>query len=335
MHWLDRLARRRLRHLPPRERVFRDGWGDQDLIDAYLGRVRTLPPPGDPPITTGPTRRKNGMVTQDLTFESPAEDLPDPVRSARARLITSEDEPQRVAILMSQWNDHDVRARYKLASMLLEKGIASIIPVNPYYEDRAPIPDDPQPIATVADFGMMGRAAVLEGRVLAAHLAGAGYEVGISGYSMGGNLAAFVATGLSFPVAAAPLAASHSPAPVFLDGIMRNGIAWDALGGENEKNERRLRTYLGSATIVDHIPPPYLRAAVLLGGTVDGFVPTSAVQVIHRHWPGSEMDWVNAGHGLLLWRRKDRLVDAIERSFDRLAQLGSGSIDAGDRRVDG
>ncbi len=314
-----------MRRMPSHERPFRDGWGDRGLIDAYLGRVATLPAPAEPPITAGPFRRSRGRLIQDLAFESPAEDLPDETRRARARFVTDEHHPQRVVILMAQWNDHDARARSTIAGRLLDRGIASVIPVNPYYEDRRPVPNDPQPIATVADFGMMGRAAVLEGRTLAAHFAGAGYQVGISGFSMGGNLASFVATALPFPVAAAPLAASHSPAPVFLDGIMRESIDWDALGGETAENERRLRAYLASASILDHPPPEYLQASVLLAGTIDGFVPTSAVLAVHRHWPGSLMGWVNAGHSLLLWQRKNRLVDAIVESFDRFDALVGAS----------
>ena len=41
-------------------------------------------------------------------------------------------------------------------------------------------------------------------------------------------------------------------------------------------------------------------------------------QAVHRHWPGSEMEWVNGGHGSLLWFHRDRLVDAVVRSFERL-----------------
>jgi hypothetical protein len=57
---------------------------------------------------------------------------------------------------------------------------------------------------------------------------------------------------------------------------------------------------------------------VLLAGTRDGFVPTSAVQAIHRHWAGSKMRWVNAGHATLLFTKRDLMVETIVESFDRL-----------------
>jgi hypothetical protein len=321
MHWMDRAAAAALRRLAAHRRVFREGWGDRDRIDAYLGRVRTLPPIADPPILERPARRSGHFVIRDISFESPAEDLPPASRSARARVISSDEDPERIVVLLSQWNDHDYRARHRLARLLLDRGIAAVIPEHPYYGDRRPVAGVEQPIATVADFGPMGRAAVLEGRVLARHFHRAGYRVGVSGYSMGGNLAAFVGATVPFPVATAPLAGAHSPAPAFLDGVLRVSIDWDALGGDNPETDARLREYLGSATILDHPPPSHLRTAVLVAGTKDGFIPTAAVHAVHRHWPGSRLDWVNAGHGSMLWHRKDRLVGGIVDSFDRLEAL--------------
>jgi pimeloyl-ACP methyl ester carboxylesterase len=148
---------------------------------------------------------------------------------------------------------------------------------------------------------------------------------------MGGNLAAFVGATVSFPVATAPLAAAHSPAPAFLDGVLRMSIDWDALGGRTEETASSLREYLGAATILNHPPPEHMRAAVIVAGTRDGFIPTAAVHTIHRHWPGSRLDWVNAGHSSMLWRRKDRLVTGIVDSFDRLDAI-SGDGRAEDDR---
>ena len=65
-------------------------------------------------------------------------------------------------------------------------------------------------------------------------------------------------------MAAAPLAGAHSPAPVFLDGILRSTIDWEALGGDTPDNAAALRDYLGSASILDFPPSSYLRAAVLV-----------------------------------------------------------------------
>ena len=68
-------------------------------------------------------------------------------------------------------------------------------------------------------------------------------------------------------------------------------------------------------------PPPHAAAAVLTAATIDGFVPTSAVLALHRHWPGSEMAWVRAGHATLLWRHKDRMAEGIVRAFERVEAM--------------
>ena len=177
----------------------------------------------------------------------------------------------------------------------------------------------------------MGRSAVLEGRVLADHLRRQGYRVGVSGYSMGGNMAGFLAAAMPFPVATALLAAPFSPGPPFLHGILRTTIAWEALGGDTPEVRDRLSEVLHSASVLRFPAPPHTRAAVLVAATRDGYVPTAAAQAVHRHWPGSEMEWVNAGHGSLLWFHRDRLVEAVVRSFERL-DGATASLTGGWRR---
>ncbi len=271
-----------------------------------------------------PRRRAGSTVIQDLAFESPlAGRLPERARTARARLVTTAEGTERVVVLMAAWNDHDYRTRLTLVRLLLERGIGAAMLENPYYGDRRPDPEDPQPMSDVATFGTMGRATVLDGRVLADHLRRAGHTVGVSGFSMGGNMAAFVAATLPFPVAASPLAAAYSPAPPFVDGVLGVTVAWDALGGDTDDTKSRLEEHLLHASVLAFPPPLRSDAASLVAGTVDGYVPTAAVQAVHRHWPGSSLDWVNIGHGGLIWRRKSRLVDGITASFERLEQ-GNG-----------
>ena len=99
---------------------------------------------------------------------------------------------------------------------------------------------------------------------------------------------------------------------------MRGSIAWDALGGDTPPVSERLGNFFRSASVLDHQPPPHAAAAVLTAASLDGFVPTSAVLALHRHWPGSEMEWVRAGHATLLWRHKHRMAEGIVRAFDRV-----------------
>jgi hypothetical protein len=162
----------------------------------------------------------------------------------------------------------------------------------------------------------MGIAAVSEARGLLAGLTGHDAVLGVSGYSMGGNVAAIVAATTDFPLAAAPLAASHSPGPVFLDGILRSGIAWKALGGEQEAD--RLREILTSVSVLRVPPNDHARHAVIVAGRSDGYIPQSATLALAEHWAGSELRVHRGGHATLVWYRKAALVDAIVASFDRL-----------------
>jgi hypothetical protein len=103
--------------------------------------------------------------------------------------------------------------------------------------------------------------------------------------------------------------------------VLRHTIAWDALGGDNGATLDRLERVLTAGSILNHPPPPHMRAAAILAGSRDGFVPTSATLAIHRHWPGSQMNWLKAGHASLLIRHRPELVATIEASFDRLDAL--------------
>jgi dienelactone hydrolase len=321
VHWLDGVSARALARTPPHKRVFRGGWGDPEALEAYLAEAAATVPIPDLEVTQGPERTWDGLAGHALTFESPSRYLPDAARLARARFVGPPGGADRAVVLMASWNDQGYDGRRKLAADLAARGIASAMLEQPFYGERRAVPGDAQPIATVAEFMWMGRAAVLEGRVLAEHLRRRGCRVGVTGYSMGGNMAGFLAATLPFPVAPALLAAPFSPGPPFLHGILQRTIAWEALGGDTPEVRGRLGEILFSASILRFPAPPHTRAAVLVAATRDGYVPTAAAQAIHRHWPGSELEWVNGGHGTLLWFHRDRLVNAVVRSFERLAGL--------------
>ena len=306
---------------PTHRRVFRDGWGDPDVLDWYASIVREPPEIAAIDLIVGEIRTVAGLVQTDLTFESQALHLPKASRPGRARMISPEPRPDRICLLMAAWNEHGYVARTRLARLLAAAGIATVILENPFYGDRRTDPSDGRSLATVSDFAVMGRAAVVEGMTLLTHFHQQGYATGVSGYSMGGNIAAFIAALVGFPTAIALVAASHSPAPPFLHGVMRGSIAWNALGGDNPQTEQRLWNFFSSATVLDHEPAPHTAAAVLVAGSIDGFVPTSAIQALHRHWPGSLMEWVRAGHATLLWRHKERMAQAVVDAFQRIDAL--------------
>ena len=298
---------------PERLRFFSEGWGG-------AAQLRSLGLPQEPPspieIEWGPPRFSGALSVRDGTFLSPVAALPAVTRDAQVRRIAPAAGADRICLLMAAWNDHGYETRTRLARQLAGRGIASLLLLQPYYGPRRPHPDVHQPIATVADFALMGHAALEEGRALLGWAGERRYQPGVSGYSMGGNMAALISATVASPVATAPLAASHSPAPVYLDGVLRAGIAWEALGGENAAAPR-LRDLLLMASALRVPPAPHTAHAVIVGARHDAYVPRSATEDLHHHWPGSELRWHGGGHATLLWLRMHRLADAVADSFAR------------------
>lgn len=321
MHWLDRAARFSAARLPPGKRPFNLGWGDEDVVRWYLDQARVVPAVADIAVRTRPARRSGSLVVRDLEFDSPFEMLPARVRPVRARWLSTHPEPDRVVVLHAAWNDEDYRTRSRLGRELVARGIAAIMLQHPFYGDRRRDPNLAAPVPTVADFCLMGRGGVLEGRSLVTYLHRAGYRVGVSGYSMGGNIAAFVGTLLDIPVAISATASPYAAGPALMGGLLRETIAWEALGGDTPEVAGRLSAVLHAGSLLDHTPAPHTAAAVLVAGSRDGFVPTSSTQAIHRHWPGSKMVWVSAGHASLLFANRDVMAAAVVESFERLEAL--------------
>lgn len=319
MHWLDRIAgslSRRPRFYDP---VFAEGWGDEATLQKLQADVAWAGPIPDIEISWSPTIRRDNLRLSEGTFESPAARiLPEASRIATVLHVEPVTAPMANCLLLASFNDHGFDTRLKLAKLLAEHGVGSVLLENPYYGVRRPVHG--QPLRTVVDFYSMGAGAVLEGRSLLASLhAGSEAPVGVAGYSMGGNIAALVSATVPFPVATAGLAASHSPGPVWIDGLLSGAIVWDALSGTNRK--ARLGAVLGSVSALTFPPPPHAKHAVLAAPAADGYIPHYAFEDLHAHWPGSELRWIKGGHAsVLLWRKKE-LARAIVDAFERLERV--------------
>lgn len=313
MHPVDRAAALLFRFGPKRWKVFRDGWGDEGLIE-LLSVNDHEPPPPPLAIEWGAVERQEDRTITDGTFPSPAPSLPESARLARLRLIEPAEPDGRLVVMMAAWNDHGYRTRASLADLLVAHGVTSVVLENPFYGSRREH-DDPS-IRTVADFAAMGRGAVQEGRALLSHFA-ADYRVGVTGYSMGGNIAALIGALMEEPVAIAALAASHSPGPVWVDGILADMVDWEALGGRSNGAVERLRRELTRASVLEVPARPHTASAIIVGARADGYIPPAAIEELHHHWPGSELRWLPGGHATMIWRQKEALVQAVVDSFDR------------------
>ncbi len=317
MHPIDRVAAFMIKRGPKRLRIFPGGWGDARYVSQLedVGTLQATPPTLS--ISWSPIKHLSDRTVRDGRFAA-ITDVPHAARTATVRLIQPVGGSGRLCLLMAAWNDHGYDTRQHLADELIRRGVSSLILEIPYYGSRRIVADDEQPIPTVADFARMGLGAVNEGRALLQHFRN-DYTMGVSGYSMGGNIGALVGATAGFPVAMAPLAASYSPGPVFLDGVISNGIQWQALGGDNQRDG--LRFALTAASVLRLPVPSWSRAAVLVAARSDGFIPARAVRELHQHWTGSELRWRRGGHATLLWHQRAALADAITDSFDRLAEL--------------
>lgn len=300
MFGVDRVVNAVTRAVPKSRWVFPDGWGDESAIE-LLDITRAGP-----------------VVPIDVewhgdegVFESPMEQLPQPLRTARVHRVRAHPHNDRVVVLLPAWDDETPSMRMRFARELAEHGIDSVMLEAAYYGGRRRYLVGPT-IRTFADMTRLSRAIVEEGRSLVYHFMRYGYATGISGFSMGGSLAATAATLLDGDFAVAPLAAA--PYPPVLDGVMRPRIDWDALG---HVDESVLRERLTTPDLTRVEPTPATKHAVIVAGRYDRFVPLGLTEAIHDHWPGSELRVLDAGHATLVVRKHRQLVQAILDAFQR------------------
>ena len=317
IHLIDRLAPVGFR-LDRRSRVFVDGWGDEDHHLLFRNGLTAADP--IPPLDVDWSRKEEhtGYRVRRASLTSPiAGLLPTQARAMTVEWIEPGQGADRVVVLLPAWNDETFDLRRDFARRLCSRGIATLIADIPFYGRRRVHPDAGPAIRTVADFAVMGYGAVAEGRALVRMAESLG-QVGVSGFSMGGNLAGHISATLPRAVATAPLAASHGPGPVYTEGALRRAIVWPALGG-HQTARPRLRELFEHASILRLPSMAHSPAAVVVAGARDGFVPPELSRALAAHWEAELRVVQGAGHGMLLWRHRSLLVDAIADSFDRVS----------------
>jgi dienelactone hydrolase len=304
MHPIDFGAGIALRFLPGSKRVFSAGWGAPELLE--LLDITQAGPPPEFEVRWERSWDDHGLHLRHGRFDSPVAGLPHAAAAAFVSSVAPAGGTDRWCVLLPAWNDEGYTTRRKFAHRLAAAGVGALMLEAAMYGQRRPFHGG-TPIKTVADFALMTRTIVEEGRGLVDWLHRAGATAGVAGYSMGGSLAATVGATIPYPIALAPLVCS---------GAISKSVAWDALGADGRV---RLADQLMRPSVVRLAPTPATKTAVLVGATGDGFVPPEATEAIHQHWPGAEMRWIRRGHASLLWWGIDELTDAIVRSFERLA----------------
>ena len=313
MHWADRLAIRFVRS-SRYPKFFSAGWGDQDALELFLANSDQHPePPAAEIHWSADTSDDRDTVVRDGIFQSPSPDLPPEIATARVRWMSGRNGSERVCLLMPATNDHGYVTRSRLAKHLARSDVASLMLESPFYGSRKVSGGGPH---TVLEAMILGRAAATEGLSLARAFQSEGRTVGVSGYSMGGSISAVISALSTSPLATAPLAASHSPAPVFCEGVLRQAVDWAALGGATA--QRDLADVLGRSSALLLPPPVHASSAIFAVGRDDGYIPPHAITSLHRHWPGSELRWLRGGHASIYFVGFRRLAGVIVEAFERL-----------------
>jgi dienelactone hydrolase len=294
MHWADRLYAAWV----GRPRFFADGWGDPDAPDAIARHFASVGPPAAVRPELGTARREGTITVREGTFASPAEDLPAESRTARFELRVP-DRARGAVLLLGSTGDEGYARRRRIAGPLAADGLATLILENPYYGARRPSGQAGCGLRSVADQLRMNRATVEEARALMRWLADSFGPVSVSGFSMGGTMAAYTAVTTPIAVGCVPVASGASAAPILTRDLLSRQVHWDRLG---DGARERLAGIIEAVALTRMPPPADPRRAVILGCRYDGYVDPGSVEELHRHWPGSSLGWLEAGHvtGLLL-----------------------------------
>jgi len=311
-----------------RRLFFRRGWGDRPLLKSVAdGAWNSGIASAEADISWQTEANLQGLTIRRGSFTSPAAGigLPEESRTASFEMVlpakNSPDTP--VCVHFAATGDEGFsRRRIAIALPLARAGIGSVILENPYYGTRRPAGQHGKMLRHVSDLWKMGAATVAEGTALLRRLRQEGYRrLGVAGISMGGSMAAQAAAILGEPLAVTCCITAHSASAVFTEGILSRYLAWDVLQGElggRGEAVTWMRQILSRTDVRNYPPPVASRAAVLVAARNDAYIPAESVRLLHAHWPGSTLRWIDTGHiGAFLFHRRNFLQATID-AFTRL-----------------
>ena len=312
MNLVDRAAALALRLAPKRFAVFPEGLGEGDL-DALVAGIPEPSSPIEPiELEFRQTAELDGLVRSVAEFPSPSErHLPEGARIGYVERTAPRNGFERVVVLLQMWGDEGLAQRRRLADRLAERGIATVLPVHPFYGRRRAHAEG-APVRTVEEFLRMGLGAIEEVRSILDRLR-RDHVVGLGGFSMGSGFSVGASTTLPFPVALTLMGAAPSPALAFTEGVLEGGLP-ESLRGVDKP---RLAAALDSVSALRRPVLEHHRRAVILAARRDGFVPLEDATALADHWQGAELRLVGGGHATLWFFKVAEMVAAIERSFER------------------
>lgn len=283
------------------------GWGDRALLGALVERFEAFEAPA-PIRVRWLTLPEAGQGVTRATgyFETPVRDFPIPAasRAAYFELILPEGSGPRVrppvCVYLAATADQGFGQRRRHVLPLVRRGLGALILENPYYGLRKPADQRFSSLGSVADQLLMNLATIEEARALLAWLREDGFEhLGVSGYSMGGFMSAYVAALMDEPTVCVPCAAGVSPASAFTHSTLRRLLRWDILERElgDDYSARDTLEALYESFSLARLPQPRdLDLAILVGASRDGIIAPHDVTALARLWQGVEVRWMRGGH---------------------------------------
>jgi pimeloyl-ACP methyl ester carboxylesterase len=304
-------------------RFFAGGFGDRAALAAALQRFAEPAPSPAITIAWGPAVVGRHATERDGSFESPAaSELPTEAKRAIVRgIFPKHGATGRAVVWLAATNDEGWTMRRNVALPLAREGITSLLLENPYYGARRPHGQRRADLATVVDQATMNGATILEARALLDGLARDHAKLVVAGFSMGGQMAALVATSHSGPLGTVAIAAGETAVPIFLEGVLSRAVHWDVLAreaGSLDRARAQLAAVFEAASLGKRPPPSKPEAALIVAGERDGYVSADSVERLHAHWPGSELRWLPAGHASSYLFHKEAWRQAVRDSFRRL-----------------
>jgi alpha/beta hydrolase family protein len=317
MHWLDEAAGLALSFKLTPFWVFPEGWGAR--LPELKKNFTVGPIPKIPPIHIQWQKEQHphGDYYREGSFWVPeSQHLPESIREAHFRFIHPPRGSKKICLMLAGWGDHGYNLRMRLVHALRDLGVGALLLENPFHGRRILPGRVGAPVSNVLELAHLARAAVSEGRALIHHFKNQGYQVGLSGFSMGGNFAGIIAAILPYYVPTTLLAAPHSAEIPFFKGVFQKGIHWKSFS--KVKNPKKtLRDLFQRVSLLKIKPHAWAHRAILLGGKADRFVTPHSVMQLHHHWKGSELRWRPGGHVSLWLLEIPAMVQAIADSFEK------------------
>jgi pimeloyl-ACP methyl ester carboxylesterase len=287
-------------------RLYEGGFGDRAELArlvAGVAEARREDPLPAIDVRWGARQAQARFVERHARFESPASGLPEESRDVHFAMLEPVTRPagaRSAVVLLAATGEEGYFLRRRFALPLLARGHSVVLVENPFYGLRRPRGQLGPALRTVREQFAMNLATVLEGRALVGWLRAQDHErVVLSGYSQGGIMAAFVSALTPFATGCVPRGAGARVEAIFTTGALSRAMRWDRLAREAGGVDQARAFFaecLAPVRVDLHPPPLDTRACIVVGARHDAFVPPEEAFALHRHWPGAELRWDEAGH---------------------------------------